>query len=489
MNLDDRSKLNFKEKSFQPIINFTVGGKLTEISSTLQDGLPEEDFISLYKISHYLAAETWQTNYALKDNLPNLEKIRDKLEAFYHFSEASLWRKARDVVLKPLDLLDRITLLEQLDNWAYYHELIDISSKLLEKTDDSLDCILLGYLGSSWGYLGENEPAISYYEAQLETALKLQDFERQAQAYGGLGRVYSWCLGDYNQAICFYKRQLEIGITIGNRKQEAMALAGLGNCYDYIGQLKNAIQSLKRALLIVDKDDSNLQTYIKGCLGSIYSQIGRYDEGIKLIEEQLQFSQKNQNSRMEWIATSNLGTAYLFVGRYQDTLLLYKRALAIAEETQNQNIKISSHKALFSAQLLIDKSNLDRTTIEKHVHFVNEIVNPSEKMHGLINIAHAYSEIGEYDKAKGCIASVLLINKAVSKDSKPIKAIAAAVLGNIYWEQGKYIRGIFYVFQSLLIVPPWRNSNAQMILKITIRKIESLIRGYLNHHTPPPSPL
>ncbi|HEY9706935.1 MAG TPA: hypothetical protein V6D48_01895, partial [Oculatellaceae cyanobacterium] len=54
------------------------------------------------------------------------------------------------------------------------------------------------------------------------------------------------------------------------------------------------------------------------------------------------------------------------------------------------------------------------------------------------------------------------------------KGIALACLANVYWHQKQYVRALWLIVQSLLILPPWATPNGEIIFRKTLEEITQI---------------
>ena len=157
----------------------------------------------IWQITQRQAAHLWLTAYQPASEVPNLEKVRDYLEAFYHYCEVEDWAIASKLPYKRLETGNYLQ--EQLHIWAYYQELIPIHIKL------------------------------------VETARKLGDKGSEGAALGNLGNVYA-SLGQYEDAAELYQQSLVIKKEIGDQEGTATTLINLAGLYKVLGDLDLAQQ-------------------------------------------------------------------------------------------------------------------------------------------------------------------------------------------------------------------------------------------------------
>ncbi|MDA0212911.1 MAG: tetratricopeptide repeat protein [Cyanobacteria bacterium FC1] len=249
----DRDGVEFKDQVLIPDFDLNSRGDLSkpeQIQLSIQQELTQIDKLSPWQIAHYIAIENWLTEYENKPESSNLEQVRSYLEVFHHLCEIEAWETAVKILFTDLSICSDRPLHKQLETWGYYQEQINCYEKILNKVNSEYNFILLQGLGYAYCYLGNPEISIKYYQNLLDIAYGRLNKTMQAQAHGGLGRVYYWCLGKYKIAVREYRKQLSIAREINDFEQEAQALDGLGSIYCEFFQFRKSIDYKKQALLI-----------------------------------------------------------------------------------------------------------------------------------------------------------------------------------------------------------------------------------------------
>ncbi|HBK64188.1 MAG TPA: hypothetical protein DD000_11870, partial [Cyanobacteria bacterium UBA11166] len=138
-------------------IDFTQSGELMLTNLGIKMSSPSLDNISPWEFAHYMAVENWLTEYKPQPNANNLEKVRGFLEAFHHLCEVEAWETASKILFSQTNLPNTKELHKQLGTWGYYREQIELYSRILNKSNPELDCILLHGLGWGYCYLGKSD--------------------------------------------------------------------------------------------------------------------------------------------------------------------------------------------------------------------------------------------------------------------------------------------------------------------------------------------
>jgi len=282
------------------------------------------------------AAELWLTAYVAPDDAPNIETVREYLEAFDHFCAVGDWGKVKEVAWTKLDTPTKDYLGWQLGIWGYFQEQVLFYKKQLEmaRTHDDKQEIgwALGNLGLAYDNLGQYQQAIDFQQQRLAIAREIGDRRGEGNALGNLGSAY-FSLGQYHQAIDFQQQSLAIRREIGDRSGEGASLGSLGNAYLSIGHYQQAIDFYQQWLAIAREiGDRRGEGMALGNLGNAYNSIGQYQQAIDFQQQRLAIAREIGDRMGEGNALGNLGLAYYNLGQYQQAIDFQQQSLAIRRE-------------------------------------------------------------------------------------------------------------------------------------------------------------
>jgi hypothetical protein len=108
------------------------------------------DEVPIEKLADYVAVEYYLTIDEPPPDASNLDKIRCYLEAFYHLCKVENWQKAKEVFFTRLNTPTKEELHNQLSNWGYHRELIDLYNKLVDKLSPNLNASCWNGMGRSY---------------------------------------------------------------------------------------------------------------------------------------------------------------------------------------------------------------------------------------------------------------------------------------------------------------------------------------------------
>jgi len=129
---------------------------------------------------------------------------------------------------------------------------------------------------------------------------------------------------------CFAQANYTIGLT--------RAYAYLGQTYDVLARYDQAIQLLRRAQTIAEKEskpDKNRLANIHNSLGVSYLNKGSYELAIEHDYKALHFAEESGNKRLQAGILNNLGVVSIKVYNYHQALDNFRKLLTLAREQSN----------------------------------------------------------------------------------------------------------------------------------------------------------
>jgi tetratricopeptide (TPR) repeat protein len=475
---------NFNEvelKTQQPLetIDFTQSGELVlsqlgikSATSVLADSSP-------WEFAHYMAIKNWLM-YKPKLNASNLEQVKHYLKVFHHLCEVEAWETACKLIR--LTIPNTKELHEQLGIWGYYNEQIEIYSRLLTKLNLDLDCLWLDGLGTAYSYLGKAQIAIDYHERQLEIASEINNRKAEAQAHGGLGWVYAYCLEKAKEAITHYQEQLKISRKIGDRKIEVKSLNGLGYTYNILPPYnrKLSMEYYVDALAVAQEmRDQDIECDALSGIAANYINMGEPHKALEYIRLQLKIINTSYKHYKYCNTLNSLGVSYISLNDYQNAKKSLDEALNLVRETNNKQQEADILGSLGCLYIYTPTKDYEEAINCFQLSLItnSEIGKKSSVGINLVNLSYCHGCLKDHQKAIYKSKQAMMI--ADKTGDKQLKALALATLANSYWHQGYiwgHTWGLLLIIRSMLIFPPWKNSNAKLTLKITVRTISKTLK-------------
>ncbi|MCL1471051.1 tetratricopeptide repeat protein [Argonema antarcticum] len=467
---NDFPELDVKNQASLEGVNFTAGGDLVLNQLGIDLATPQLADISPWEFAHYMAVENWLTEYQPKPDSSNLEQVRGYLEAFDHLCEVSDWEKASKILFIHLNLAHSKALHEQLGTWGYYREQIEFYINLLHKVNRDLDCICLHGLGWAYCHLGQPRIAIDYHQRLLDVACEIQNRKAEAQARGGLGRIYFWCLDRFEIALQHYQEKLKIAGEICDRQQEIEALDGLASVYSVIGQHQKSIKYCQQALVIASEiGEVEMEVTISATIGSTYRLMGRPDKGLEFFQQILDAPYKIRDRHQEWSILHDTGAIYCTLGKHQNAIEYLEKALQIIQELGD---KFGESWTLASIGATYARSGHYDTAIgyfQPLLTISHLIGNRFLEGFTSSNISYCYGCLKQHKKAIRYAKLAMKIAREIN--DQQLKAASVITLACAYWYKGEYLRGLVLAVRAILIIPPWKSENGKLIFNTVIQKL------------------
>ena len=460
----------------------------TQIDQTHESSTLALRKLTALEVTHLKAAFYWLNVYEPEPDASKLEQIRGYLEAFHHLCEMSAWHSASQILFTSTKTSHGKELYEQLRSWGYYAEQVELYSRLLGKLNSEIDCFCLQGLGRAYSYLDQVPQAMNYYQQHLELARQIGNRQAEAQALGGLVGVYS-SLAQHQTAINCLQQQLAIAREIKASNEEGQALGGLGAYYILRGNYRKGMKYCQQALAIASlggqsriaqvQGDQELSALVLGWMGGTHLSRGKYKQAIKYLQQQLNISIQIGNQCQRYLASYYLGNAYTLLGQFELAIEYLSPTLNFARETASKATEASTLDALGSVYSDLKQYQDAIVYYEQALEISREIGKRTTEAAVLFHLSFCYGCLKQPQLAIDyCDQAFTIADETKHQEAK---GLALAHLANVYWHQNKYFLALWFVIQSLLILPPWASANGRSILKVILTEIIQLF-GRFNYN-------
>jgi len=432
--------------------------------------------------AHLKATIHWLQNHQLLDSSLE-EQIQGYLEACDHLCKIELWPVAYQIFSLRLPFLPDYIFYENLGIWGYYREQIEIGKKLIEKISNDVDFLCLFEMGNAYCYLGQYETAFNYYYRLLCLATKQNNLIAICQAFRGLGGNYCQ-QGEIDLAIEYFQKQLKLSQKIQASSEEIQALLELSHCHDMSGNHKKSIFYLNQAVIFEFEkiDDLRVKTLVLLNIGSSFAMLKQYQKAIKYLEISLKFSRIIYSKPLELESLAGLGISQAMSINTGQRIEIEKaikniyQALQFTEQVGDLFLEmaISNNLAVIYYWKLKDhqKSIFYLQKALKLSYFLN---NPIAQCYILAHIAYHYSCLKNHTLSFQYVDQALDLAQEIH--NKPALAIVFAMRANTYWLTGNYLKAMILLIRSLIILPPWKTTNGQLIWQRFVELLKLKITG------------
>jgi tetratricopeptide (TPR) repeat protein len=136
------------------------------------------------------------------------------------------------------------------------------------------------------------------------------------------------------ERISWLEKALSFAQKLNDQVGEQNILGNLGGAYSDIGEYQQAIKIFEQGLAIAqDNNNHSIKGQYLGSIGAAYIFLGEFQLAIEYVEQQLAMAQELQDKRKEVVALVNLGAAYGNLGELRRAINFFERSLLIARET------------------------------------------------------------------------------------------------------------------------------------------------------------
>jgi CHAT domain-containing protein/Tfp pilus assembly protein PilF len=226
------------------------------------------------------------------------------------------------------------------------------------------------------------------------------------------------------------------------------------------GELKKALETFERSLVLVTngkpEDKANILNYI----GQVYHSLGQDRKAVSFYQQALaifkQTGDRSQNRANEGITLSNIGLSYQSLGQYSKALKFYQQGLAIFKQVGNKSQDSLARTGEGTTLTYIGGLYKSLGEYPKALRFLEqglaitkEVRNRSGEGVALRNIGEVYDDLQQYPKAISFLEPALKIAK--QDRDRFEEATALLSLGIVYNNQGQEAKALNFYQQVLTI--------------------------------------
>jgi len=205
--------------------------------------------------------------------------------------------------------------------------------------DDASQALCLNNLGSIRSYMGNFQDALTYYQQAYQIREKLKLTDDMAESLHNLAET-NVDLGKYDTAVEQYLKALEIRRNSGDQNGVAINSSSLGALFTEQGKYASALSALQESLK--DFQQTNDQTWLMveatGRYGNALSEVGRWDEGQKNLENAVKLAAEVKNDTVLAQALNYLGDSYFYRGDYGSARQQYDKAQQVATKSRSREL-------------------------------------------------------------------------------------------------------------------------------------------------------
>jgi len=333
-----------------------------------------------------------------------------------------------------------------------FEKAIQIINTIIESVPDGYKTIDKGDLFYQRGicYI-----SISDYPSALYSFDKAHEHFQQS---GSLMHVLNAMLEKTNALILLnrHKEALLYITTIEQYSMKTGSLQALANANNFKGQIyryqsdyEKATESFLKAYELFNTagDLTNASSSLNN-IALIYIDKGKYQDAVKVFEQNLKFAIENGNSLMQADCYNNLGGIFLEWGNFPQAMLNFEKALEIYSQTKSSAeqtaLVYNNIGSIFQRQ---EEWMLATEYYEKSYNEHLKTGNLYNQIATLNNLGSIHANLNKFDEAETYYRKALLIAESINNNSK--KALIYDNIGSIYINKKEYDRAINLFVQSI----------------------------------------
>lgn len=277
---------------------------------------------------------------------------------------------------------------------------IDSAIRVAERTNYYRGNIKARFIaGNIYKNSGQIDKAKLYLTGALPLCIKSKD----AQDHFKINHTLALCLtdeGNYKQASEYFFTALRYAEEGGNKTQIANAYGGLGNLYSSQGDFVKAISNQQKALKYrIELNDKMRMSFSYVNLAGAYRSLNKFDSAQYYFNKALVIQTAEKNTEGQAYSYAGIGSIYLQKNAPEAAIDYFKRAYSLVENSNDAEIKSGLFNSLGETYRLLKDPDKAIDFLNKAVEFnltTNKLPRLKESYLGL---SKAYRDKKDFEKA------------------------------------------------------------------------------------------
>ena len=323
---------------------------------------------------------------------------------------------------------------------AQYEEALKSTNDALrlfrELGDEANQAQCLNNLGTIRSYMGNFQDALTYYQQAYQIREKLKLTDDMAETLHNLAET-NVDLGQYETAVSQFLKAQEIRRNSGDQNGVAVNSSSLGSLFTDQGKFDSALSALEESLkdFKATNDETWLMVEAMAWYGNALSEVGRWDEGQKYLEDAVKQATQVKNDVLLSQALNYLGDSYFYRGDYGTAHQQYDRALQVATKARNRELQTVSQFNLAKLDVVENRGPAAIPVLKKLVDETETVGLKALSVQASVYLAEALIATGKPQDAQQELDRAL--NGAEKLGLMVEQARAHYLLGEIYSKTGR----------------------------------------------------
>lgn len=359
----------------------------------------------------------------------------------FHYEQAEVAQKTDFYLLKAADYARWN--FQNKQALVFYNKLLD---NIIEPEKRAQRTKVLLKKASVLELIGQWEEASKAVEEALQLARALNDKQLMGRTNVAFGHLLL-LRGDYEEA----RLHLEIGATffefLKDNIGKARAYGNLGNLYFRQGQYNEAKAYFLRSIEMLRAENQEPNPQTVATLGLTYMNVGQYEEGIRLQQNQLNISQKNNDKKGMATLFTNMGIVYFEKGDYEEALYCYQKGLALSEELGDKQLTAIAIGCIGSVYERQGDYEMAMKNFVRDLQVCEELGDKQGMAIAAGLIGDLLSVKGDFDEAIQYLQRELELSQSLGYQKGIAKALNT--LGDVYFYKNDYQLSVDYYDQAI----------------------------------------
>jgi tetratricopeptide (TPR) repeat protein len=286
-----------------------------------------------HQLDAYIAAINWLTACEPGADRSHLVRIRARLEACYHLCAVAAWEVAGKILSTHLDPGAPGALAEQLRDWDFTHDQINLFGLLLGKLDQRMDAVCLSGLGSAYTMLAQGQRAVECHQQSRVLFQAVGDLNAAAWELFWLGVSSGYGDGNDAEAQRYFSAALQEFRSQGDVRGIARVTHNLANIAvnrAAYGEARSLyVESLALHITALNHVDRVDCAWAHQDFGRFLADQGEFRAAQKYLRQSWLLFRKLRNLHGVTWALLRLGSLMLHRGKLQSARVMLHKSLTL----------------------------------------------------------------------------------------------------------------------------------------------------------------
>lgn len=288
---------------------------------------------------------------------------------------------------------------------------------------------------------------IRWLDAAMECARRLGREDAECRLEGMLGRAHLR-RGDRPAALEHFERQAELAARLGDLHSQGLAFSCMGECHMREDD-KAAHEFFRKAIEIFRDDDPRELCRVLDVRGQHYLQGGEFEKAQECFKMQFSVAEGMKDPLGKFKAQNNLATVCINRGKYREAWKMLEELLIFDESVSHVDYARTLNSC-GHVHLVCGNTRKAISCFKRAYTILKDQGSPAEENITLSNLAAAYADHGEVDKAVKTHRRVIEALEEAGKTND--LAQAHNDLGKTYFIGGEFGRALEHYDRALALV-------------------------------------